>query len=58
MAAPQRVHVTHTYKSDPTTVFEALSEHERLSVALGTKITRVRDGDASRNGVGSTRRGG
>jgi uncharacterized protein YndB with AHSA1/START domain len=56
MAAPQRVHVTLTYKSDPATVFEALSEHEKLGPVMGCKITRVRDGDTSRNGVGSTRR--
>ena len=56
MAAPQRVHVTHTYRSDPATVFEALSEHENLSRVMGAKVTRVRDGDTSRNGPGSTRR--
>jgi len=56
MPAPQRVHVTHTYRSDPATVFEALSEHENLGPVMGCKITRVRDGDASRNGAGSTRR--
>ena len=56
MPAPQRVHVTHTYRSDPATVFEALSEHENLGRVMGAKVTRVRDGDASRNGVGSTRR--
>jgi uncharacterized protein YndB with AHSA1/START domain len=56
MPAPQRVHVTHTYQADPATVFEALSEHENLSRVMGAKVTRVRDGDASRNGVGSTRR--
>ena len=56
MPAPQRVHVTHTYRSDPATVFEALTEHENLSRVMGAKVTRVRDGDASRNGAGSTRR--
>ena len=56
MPAPQRVHVTHTYRSDPATVFEALSEPENLSRVMGAKVTRVRDGDASRNGAGSTRR--
>lgn len=56
MPAPERVHVTHTYRSDPATVFEALSEHENLSPVIGGKVTRVRDGDTSRNGVGSTRR--
>lgn len=56
MPTSQRVHVTHTYRSDPATVFEALSEHENLGRVMGAKVTRVRDGDASRNGVGSTRR--
>jgi hypothetical protein len=56
MATPQRVHVTHTYTSDPATVFEKLSEHENLGPVFGAKITRVRDGDTSRNGPGSTRR--
>ncbi len=55
MTTPQRVHVTHTYTSDPATVFEALSEHENLGPVFGAKITRVRDGKTSRNGVGSTR---
>jgi|SRR5690349_12686357 len=56
MAAPQRVHVTHTYRSDPATVFAALSEHENLGPVFGCKISRVCDGDGSRNGPGSTRR--
>ncbi|MRJ78209.1 SRPBCC family protein [Aeromicrobium sp. SMF47] len=55
MATPQRVHVTHTYTSDPATVFERLSEHENLGPVLGAKVARVSDGDTSRNGVGSTR---
>lgn len=56
MPAPQRVHVTHTYRSDPATVFEALSEHENLGPVMGCKITRLRDGDTSRNGAGTARR--
>jgi uncharacterized protein YndB with AHSA1/START domain len=55
MGAPVRVHVTHTFTSDPSTVFEALSEHENLGPIFGAKITRLRDGDTSRNGVGSAR---
>ena len=51
-----RVHVTQTYRSDPATVFAALAEHENLGPVFGAKITRMRDGDASRNGVGSVRR--
>lgn len=56
MASSQRVHVTHTFTSDPVTVFEKLSEHENLGPVFGAKITRVNDGTTSRNGVGSTRR--
>ena len=55
MGAPVRVHVTHTFTSDPATVFEALSEHENLGRIFGAKITRLRDGETSRNGVGSAR---
>ncbi|MCW2825585.1 MAG: hypothetical protein JWQ91_2502 [Aeromicrobium sp.] len=55
MTTPQRVHVTHTFTSDPATVFEKLSEHENLGPVFGAKITRVSDGATSRNGVGSTR---
>ena len=55
MGAPVRVHVTHTFTSDPATVFEALSEHENLGPIFGAKITRLRDGATSRNGVGSAR---
>jgi uncharacterized protein YndB with AHSA1/START domain len=55
MAAPQRVHVTHTFKSDPATVFAKLAEHENLGPVFGAKIRRVCDGDTTRNGAGSTR---
>lgn len=55
MATPQRVHVVHTFTSDPATVFEKLSEHENLGPVFGAKIKRIKDGDTSRNGVGSTR---
>jgi uncharacterized protein YndB with AHSA1/START domain len=55
MASPERVHVTHTYTSDPATVFAKLSEHENLGPVFGARITRVCDGDTSRNGPGSTR---
>ena len=54
--APIRMNVTHTYTSDPKTVFEALSEHENLGPVFGAKITRLSDGDTDRNGVGSSRK--
>lgn len=56
MSSPTRVHIEHDFVSDPATVFEALSEHENLGPVLKAQIDRVCDGDASRNGVGSTRR--
>lgn len=57
MTAPLRVHVTHVFSSDPATVYAALGEHENLGVIFApAKITRVKDGAASRNGVGSVRR--
>lgn len=50
-----RIHLTHTFASDPETVFAALSEHENLGPLFGARITRLRDGETSRNGVGSAR---
>ncbi|MDF1703657.1 MAG: SRPBCC family protein [Aeromicrobium sp.] len=55
MAAPTRVHLTHVFTSSPDVVFDALAEHENLGPVFGAKITRVKDGDTTRNGVGSTR---
>jgi hypothetical protein len=37
-------------------VFTYLAEHENLGPLFGATITRVRDGDTSRNGEGSVRR--
>jgi uncharacterized protein YndB with AHSA1/START domain len=56
MSSLQRVRVHHTFTSDPATVFAALSEHENLGRLFGARVTRVRDGDTTRNGVGSVRR--
>jgi hypothetical protein len=53
--APVRVNVSVTYKSDPKTVFDALSEHENLGPVFGAVVKRKGDGDSSRNGVGSSR---
>ncbi|MDJ0003435.1 SRPBCC family protein [Rhodococcus fascians] len=55
MPTPTRVHVTHRFASSPDVVFAALSEHENLGPLFLAKIRRVRDGDTSRNGVGSAR---
>jgi hypothetical protein len=37
-------------------IFAHLSEHENLGPLFGARVTRVRDGDTDRNGVGSVRR--
>lgn len=50
-----RVHVTHTFCSAPADVFATLGEHENLGPLFGARITRLRDGETSRNGVGSAR---
>ncbi|MFT4261801.1 MAG: SRPBCC family protein [Nocardioides sp.] len=55
MSAAVRVHVTHSFTSPPQAVFDALSEHENLGPVFGARITRLRDGETSRNGVGSAR---
>lgn len=55
MSSPTRVHIEHDFVSEPATVFAALSEHENLAPLFRAKIRRVRDGDLTRNGVGSTR---
>ncbi|WP_206490896.1 SRPBCC family protein [Rhodococcus sp. KRD162] len=56
MPTPTRVHVTHRFVSPPEVVFAVLAEHENLGPLFMAKIDRVRDGDTTRNGVGSTRR--
>ena len=55
MPTPTRVHVTHRFVSPPEVVFAALSEHENLAPLFSAEVTRLRDGDTSRNGVGSMR---
>ncbi|MEW2015877.1 SRPBCC family protein [Rhodococcus sp. NPDC076796] len=55
MPTPTRVHVKHRFVSPPEVVFAALSEHENLGPLFLAKIRRVKDGDTSRNGVGSIR---
>lgn len=52
----QRVEIEHTFAKPVEQVYAYLAEHEHLGSLFGAKITRVRDGDASRNGVGSVRK--
>ena len=51
-----RVEVFRTFALPVDRVYAYLSEHENLGPVFGAKITRVRDGDTSRNGEGSVRR--
>jgi uncharacterized protein YndB with AHSA1/START domain len=49
------VDVKFDFKASPQVVFEHLAEHENLAPVFGAKVTRINDGDTSRNGVGSRR---
>ncbi len=51
----QRVIVDHDFVLPPARVFAHLAEHENLGPLFGAKVTRVRDGNTERNGVGSVR---
>jgi uncharacterized protein YndB with AHSA1/START domain len=50
------VHVEHDFGKPPQRIFAHLSEHENLAALFGAKVTRLRDGEQERNGVGSVRR--
>ena len=50
------VKVEHRFAKPPERVFAYLAEHENLAELFGAKITRLRDGEGERNGVGSVRR--
>lgn len=52
----QRVEITHDFALPVERVYGYLSEHENLGPIFGAKVERVRDGQDSRNGVGSVRR--
>jgi uncharacterized protein YndB with AHSA1/START domain len=49
------VEVEHSFSKPPERIFAYLAEHENLGEIFGAKVTRLRDGDAQRNGVGSVR---
>lgn len=51
----QRIDITHDFALPIERVYAYLAEHENLAPLFGAKITRVRDGDDSRNGTGSVR---
>jgi len=50
------VEIEHSFAKPPERVFAYLAEHENLAELFGAKVTRLRDGDSERNGVGSVRR--
>ena len=50
------VEIEHHFAKPPARVFDYLAEHENLAEIFGAKVTRLRDGDSERNGVGSVRR--
>ena len=52
----QRVEISHDFPLPVERVYAYLAEHEHLEPLFGAKISRVRDGETSRNGVGSVRR--
>jgi uncharacterized protein YndB with AHSA1/START domain len=49
------VHVEHDFGKPPERIFAHLAEHENLAEVFGAKVTRLRDGEGERNGVGSVR---
>jgi uncharacterized protein YndB with AHSA1/START domain len=50
------VHVEHVFAKPPERIFAHLAEHENLAEVFAAQVTRVRDGERERNGVGSVRR--
>lgn len=52
----QRIEIEQDFFKPVDRIFAHLAEHENLGPLFGAKVTRVRDGHDSRNGVGSVRR--
>ena len=52
----QRLEIRQDFALPVERVYAYLSEHENLGPLFGARVERVRDGDTSRNGVGSVRR--
>jgi uncharacterized protein YndB with AHSA1/START domain len=50
------VHIEHEFAKPPERIFAYLCEHENLAEVFGAKVTRLRDGDDERNGIGSVRK--
>lgn len=51
-----RVVVRQDFNQPVETLFELLSDHQRLRQVLGVPVSRIREGAQSPNGVGSIRR--
>jgi len=51
----QRIEIDYDFTLPVDRVYAYLAEHENVGPLFGSKIARVRDGDTSRNGVGSVR---
>ncbi len=57
MLKTQKVYVIHEFDAPIAKVFATLSEHENLSkIFAPAKVTRLKDGQDARNGVGSARK--
>ena len=53
----QRIHIQQDFRKPVAELYALLAEHENLSTVFApAAVTRVRDGDTSRNGAGSVRR--
>ena len=52
----QRIEITQDFSLPVSRIYSYLGEHENLGPIFGAQVSRVRDGDTSRNGVGSVRR--
>ena len=51
----QRIHLERDLALPVARAHAHLAEHENLGPLFGARVTRVRDGDTERNGVGSVR---
>lgn len=49
------MHVEREFAKPPEAIFAHLAEHENLADVFGAKVTRLKDGEGERNGVGSVR---
>lgn len=55
--AVQRINIEHSFPFAVSRLFDYMSEHENLSTLFApAKVSRLRNGDQDRNGVGSVRK--